>query len=93
MVSTVVLPEPEGPSSVKNSPSSISSETLSTALTSPKLLERPAMEIIVRRCIARVFQLLGYLSGIFTKLGIDSIAVNIRGRNEVLAWPNFIAHQ
>jgi hypothetical protein len=31
----VVLPEPEGPSSAKNSPSAISSETPSTALTSP----------------------------------------------------------
>ena len=36
MRSSVVLPQPEGPSSVKNSPSRISSETSSTARTVPK---------------------------------------------------------
>src|SRR5690349_12638245 len=34
--SSVVLPQPEGPSSVKNSPSRISSETSRTAGTEPK---------------------------------------------------------
>jgi len=33
--SVVVLPDPEGPSIVKNSPASTSSDSLSTATTSP----------------------------------------------------------
>src|SRR5580700_8323263 len=36
---TVVLPDPEAPSSVKNSPSRTSSDTSSTAATFPKDLE------------------------------------------------------
>ena len=40
--SVVVLPQPEGPSSEKNSPRWISNEMLSTAFTSPKLLETRA---------------------------------------------------
>ena len=37
-LSSVVLPQPDGPSSAKNSFSRISSETPSTALTAPKRL-------------------------------------------------------
>src|SRR5256885_10839345 len=39
--SVVVLPEPDGPSSVKNSPASISRSTWSTATTSPYVFRRP----------------------------------------------------
>ena len=38
MRSIVVLPEPDGPSSEKNSPAPMSSETSSTATTEPKRL-------------------------------------------------------
>src|SRR4051812_5001012 len=41
ILSVVVLPEPEGPSSVKNSPGSISRSTRSTAMTSPYVLRTP----------------------------------------------------
>ena len=37
----MVFPQPDGPRIEKNSPRLISNETLSTALTSPKLLETP----------------------------------------------------
>src|SRR5712691_280324 len=40
--SVVVLPEPDGPSSVKNSPAGISRSTRSTATTSPYVLRMPA---------------------------------------------------
>src|SRR3989454_1279773 len=40
--SVVVLPEPEGPRSVKNSPAGISRSTRSTATTSPYVLRIPA---------------------------------------------------
>ncbi len=36
----VVLPQPDGPRSEKNSPARISSDTPSTAATSPKVLRR-----------------------------------------------------
>src|SRR6185312_4492214 len=39
--SVVVLPEPDGPSSVKNSPASISRSTPATATTSPYVLRTP----------------------------------------------------
>src|SRR2546421_7469344 len=39
--SVVVFPEPDGPSSVKNSPASTSRSTWSTATTSPYVLRRP----------------------------------------------------
>src|SRR5512141_2949239 len=39
MRSVVVLPHPDGPSKLKNSPSAISSERSSTAATSPNSLE------------------------------------------------------
>src|SRR5882724_5388381 len=38
----VVLPEPEGPSRVKNSPAGISRSTRSTATTSPYVLRMPS---------------------------------------------------
>src|SRR5580693_1852502 len=41
--SSVVLPQPLGPSSEKISPGAIASVTSSTAVTSPKLLRRPAI--------------------------------------------------
>src|SRR3990167_2618801 len=44
----VVLPEPEGPSMEKNSPSWISMDTLSTALTSPNTRDTSV------NCTARV---------------------------------------
>src|SRR6185437_8442104 len=40
--SVVVLPEPDGPSSVKNSPAATFRSTLSTATTSPYVLRTPA---------------------------------------------------
>src|SRR3954467_2755515 len=40
-LSVVVLPDPEGPSSVKNSPGAISRSTPSTAATPPQLLRSP----------------------------------------------------
>ena len=43
MRSSVVLPQPEGPSSEKNSPRRMSSETRSTAAVSPKRLVTPRM--------------------------------------------------
>src|SRR5262245_20489624 len=39
MRSVVVLPHPEGPNMLKNSPSAISSDRSSTAATSPNILE------------------------------------------------------
>src|ERR1044072_497897 len=45
--SSVVLPQPEGPSREKNSPRRMSKETSSTALTGPKCLETPWIEIIL----------------------------------------------
>jgi len=44
----VVLPQPDGPSSVKNSPSRTPSETSSTARTPEKLRATPSMPIAVR---------------------------------------------
>src|SRR6185436_15643790 len=49
MRSSVVLPQPEGPSSVKNSLSSISSEMLRTAVTDPKDRLTPSIVIIFHR--------------------------------------------
>src|SRR5512147_3288133 len=47
MRSKVVLPQPDGPSSAKNSPSRISNETLSTALTfSPNSLVTSLIEMM-----------------------------------------------
>ncbi|MCY1308911.1 hypothetical protein D9M70_589540 [compost metagenome] len=43
--STVVLPEPEGPSIEKNSPLAMSMSTWSTAVTLPNVLRRPRTEI------------------------------------------------
>src|SRR4051812_33480420 len=40
-LSVVVLPEPDGPNSVKNSPTGISRSTRSTATTSPYVLRTP----------------------------------------------------
>src|SRR5215475_1939715 len=45
MRSKVVLPQPDGPSSVKNSPSPTSRSMPSTARTVPKLRETPAIEM------------------------------------------------
>ena len=42
MRSSVVLPQPEGPSSEKNSPRSTASDTPSTARTAPKLFDTPS---------------------------------------------------
>src|SRR5690242_11239573 len=50
MRSRVVLPQPEGPSSEKNSPRRISNDTSSTAFTEPKDLETPWMEMILSLC-------------------------------------------
>src|SRR4051794_38527935 len=47
MRSSVVLPQPEGPSSVKNSPSRISIETASTARTAEKLRTTSSIVIAV----------------------------------------------
>src|SRR5256885_16858513 len=46
--SSVVLPQPDGPSSVKNSPSSISSDTSSTARTVPNVRDTWSIEIAVK---------------------------------------------
>src|SRR5436305_11424640 len=45
---SVVLPQPDGPSSVKNSPSAISSETSSTARTVPNERDTWSIEIAVK---------------------------------------------
>src|SRR5579885_3549347 len=42
--SVVVLPEPDGPSSVKNSPAATSTSTPATATTSPYVLRTPRRE-------------------------------------------------
>src|SRR4051794_511331 len=47
MRSNVVLPQPEGPSSVKNSPSRTAIETASTARTAEKLRATPSIVIAV----------------------------------------------
>src|SRR5918998_4013334 len=48
--SNVVLPQPEGPSSAKNSPVSTRSDTSSTAVTDPnRLVTRPSSSIEPRR--------------------------------------------
>ena len=49
MRSSVVLPQPEGPSSAKNSPSPMSTETLSTAATEPKRLVTLRTEMMEAR--------------------------------------------
>ena len=46
--SSVVLPQPDGPSSAKNSPSLISSETPSTAVTRAERLVTPSIASSVR---------------------------------------------
>src|SRR5476649_2889786 len=48
MRSKVVLPQPEGPSKVKNSPSAMSSETSRTEGTAPKLRPTPSIRIEVK---------------------------------------------
>ena len=48
MRSNVVLPQPDGPSSEKNSPRWISRSTLSTACTAPKCFETPQIEMMPR---------------------------------------------
>ena len=45
--SSVVLPQPDGPSSVKNSPSRTAIDTSSTARTAPKVRATPSMVIAV----------------------------------------------
>src|ERR671924_233023 len=55
--SVVVLPHPLGPSSEKNSPSRISSETSSTAATRPKRLLTPTRPIAVRQAADGVGEL------------------------------------
>src|SRR3954447_10176329 len=45
MRSTVVLPDPDGPSIAKNSPSYTSRSMLSTAVTGPNVLRRARREI------------------------------------------------
>src|SRR5689334_8860655 len=52
MRSSVVLPQPDGPSRVKNSPSRAASDTLSTARTVPKLRATPSIVIAVTRAAA-----------------------------------------
>ncbi len=47
MRSSVVLPQPEGPSSVKNSPSSIWSVMLRTACTDPNDRRTPSIDILL----------------------------------------------
>src|SRR5882757_10358279 len=47
MRSSVVLPQPEGPSSVKNSPSRMAIDTSSTARTAEKLRTTPSIVIAV----------------------------------------------
>src|SRR5882762_9283508 len=48
MRSSVVLPQPEGPSSVNSSPSPISSETRSTAVAAPNRLVTSRSAILIR---------------------------------------------
>ena len=45
MRSVVVLPQPDGPSIVKNSPSAIGNDASRTASTVPKLFETPSSEM------------------------------------------------
>src|SRR5256714_13434204 len=49
MRKSVVLPQPDGPSSVKNSPSRTAIETSSTARTVPKVRATPSIVIAVTR--------------------------------------------
>ena len=51
MRSSVVLPQPDGPSSVKNSPSRTAIDTSSTARTVPKLRATPSIVIAVTLCL------------------------------------------
>ena len=59
--STVVLPEPDGPSIEKNSPSARSRSMPSTAVTSPNVFRSPrrltavASAVTVPTCSSRVF--------------------------------------
>src|SRR5262245_28582643 len=50
---SVVLPQPDGPSSPKNPPRRMSIETASTAATSPKRLVRPRISTLVSLPISR----------------------------------------
>src|SRR4029079_1413910 len=56
--SSVVFPQPDGPSSVKNSPASTASVTLSTAAKSPKRRVTPSMEskAMVKAPLSRLAQ-------------------------------------
>ena len=57
-LSTVVLPDPDGPSIEKNSPSAMSRSTPSTARTSPKCLLRPRSEMAGASCVVPVIGVL-----------------------------------
>src|SRR4051794_4914256 len=46
-MSSVVLPDPEGPSSVRNSPSARSSVASASAVTAPEVLVAPRIESLV----------------------------------------------
>src|SRR6185295_14132863 len=52
--SNVVLPQPDGPSSVKNSPSRTAMDTSSTARTVPKVRATPSIVIAVTRDLVRL---------------------------------------
>src|SRR5215212_1364522 len=49
--SSVVLPQPDGPSSVKSSPSPISSSTPLTAASAPKRFVSPRTPILIKKSV------------------------------------------
>src|SRR5574339_1114299 len=76
MRSSVVLPQPDGPSSVKNSPSRTASETSSMARTSPKGRATPSMVMPAKRGSARLLDgLLDALHGLAALRGPARLVV------------------
>ena len=55
MRSVVVLPQPDGPSRAKNSPSPMDRSSLSTAVTSPKRLVTPSIATAATGSVMQTF--------------------------------------
>src|ERR1043166_8735647 len=69
MRSNVVLPQPDGPSRVKNSPSRMASDTPSTARTSPKLRATPSMVMAVTPTVPKLSRLANEVLDLLQSLG------------------------
>src|SRR5687768_8463244 len=75
MRSSVVLPQPDGPSSVKNSPSRTASETSSMARTAPKVRATPSMVMPANGSAGLLDGLLDALQGLAALRGPARLVV------------------